>query len=96
MEISGWITALFVGVILGFVGRAIAPGKQGIPWWLTILTGVAAAYLGTWVASLVGWNETSGIDWLELALQVGAAVVGVILVSGVWRSIKGKQPASSE
>ncbi|MQA62022.1 MAG: GlsB/YeaQ/YmgE family stress response membrane protein [Actinophytocola sp.] len=96
MEISGWITALFVGVILGLVGRAIAPGKQGIPWWLTILTGIAAAYIGTWVAGLVGWNETSGIDWLELALQVGAAVVGVILVSGVWRSIKGKQPASSE
>lgn len=96
MAISGWITALIVGVILGFLGRAIAPGKQGIPWWLTILTGIAAAYLGTWVAGLVGWDDTSGIDVLELVLQVGAAVVGVILVSGVWRQIKGKAPAESE
>lgn len=96
MEISGWITALIVGVVLGFLGRAIAPGKQGIPWWLTILTGIAAAYLGTWIASLVGWDTTPGIDWLELMLQVGAAVVGVILVSGVWRQIKGKAPASAD
>ncbi|MGH3516997.1 MAG: GlsB/YeaQ/YmgE family stress response membrane protein [Haloechinothrix sp.] len=96
MEVGGIISAIIIGAILGIAGRAIAPGKQGIPWWLTILTGIAAAFVGTWIASLLDVADTPGIDWLELLLQVGAAVVGVILVSGLWRQIKGKSPASTE
>lgn len=89
MPVSGIISAIIVGAILGILGRAIAKGDQGIPWWLTILTGIAAAFIGTWVASLVGVSETRGIDWIEVVFQIVAAVIGVILVAGAWRSIKG-------
>lgn len=91
MPVGGIISAIVIGAVLGFLGRAIARGEQAIPWWLTILTGIAAAFVGTWVASLVGWNETGGIDWLEILLQVGAAVGGVIVVAGLWRSGKGSR-----
>ncbi|MGQ0838453.1 GlsB/YeaQ/YmgE family stress response membrane protein [Actinokineospora sp.] len=93
MGIGGIFSAIIVGAILGVVGRAIAPGDQKIPWWLTILTGIAAAFVGTLLAKPFGWDTTSGIDVLEIVLQVIVAVVAVTLVAGVWTKMKGGQAA---
>ncbi len=84
MEIDGIIGALIIGAILGVVGRLLAPGKQDIPIWLTILVGIAAAFLGSLVASALDVSETNGIDWIELAIQVVAAVIGVMAVAGIY------------
>lgn len=85
------IGAIVLGAILGVIGRAIAPGDQKIPWWLTILTGIAAAFIGTWLAGVFGVDTTSGIDWIRHLFQVVAAVIGVILVAGIWAKVKGGQ-----
>jgi len=39
--------------------------------------------LGTLVAGLFGVADTRGVDWIELALQVGFAAGGVALVDGL-------------
>ncbi|MQA24315.1 MAG: GlsB/YeaQ/YmgE family stress response membrane protein [Micromonosporaceae bacterium] len=82
MEISGLCSALVIGLIIGGLGRLVLPGKQkiGILW--TLVVGAVAALLGTLVASVIGVTHTGGVDWIELALQVGFAVVGVSLVAG--------------
>lgn len=73
--------ALIAGTILGFLGRALLPGRQNIPVWATILAGIAAAFLGGLVASWFGWDRTPGVDWLKHFLQVIFAVVAVWLVA---------------
>lgn len=78
------IQAIIIGAILGFVGRAIAPGKQNLPIWLTIVVGIVAAFIGTYIARLFGVADTSGIDWIELIIQVIVAAIGVTLVAGIW------------
>jgi uncharacterized membrane protein YeaQ/YmgE (transglycosylase-associated protein family) len=83
MEISGIITALFVGLIIGALGRLVVPGKQNISIWWTLGIGIVAAFVGTFLASVIGVADTSGIDWIELVLQVGLAAGGVVLVSGM-------------
>lgn len=83
MEVTGIITAIVIGLIIGALGRLVVPGKQDIPIWLTLLIGVLAAVLGTLVAGAFGVAETRGIDWIELMLQVAFAAVGVALVAGV-------------
>lgn len=88
MGIGGIISAIVVGAILGVLGRAIAKGEQKIPWWLTILTGIAAAFIGTLLAKPFGWDDTSGIDFLEIVLQVIVAVIGVTVVAGLWAKMK--------
>jgi uncharacterized membrane protein YeaQ/YmgE (transglycosylase-associated protein family) len=76
MTISGIITAIIVGLILGVVGRAIAPGKQDIPIWLTIVVGIVAALIGS---AIVGpMRDTNGVDWVEILVQVILAVIGVM------------------
>ncbi|MFD1147422.1 GlsB/YeaQ/YmgE family stress response membrane protein [Saccharothrix hoggarensis] len=77
MEITGLISALFIGVLIGGLGRLVVPGKQRISLLMTLLVGVVAALVGTFAASAIGVANTSGVDWIELALQVGLAGVGV-------------------
>ena len=81
MEITGLLTALVIGLIIGALGRLVAPGRQNLPIWLTLLIGVAAALLGSGIAAALGVADTRGIDWIELILQVLLAAVGVILVA---------------
>ena len=38
MTVTGIITAIVIGAIIGFLGRLVAPGKQNIPIWLTVLS----------------------------------------------------------
>ena len=82
MEITGLISALIIGVIIGGLGRLVVPGKQHVSLLATILVGIVAALLGTAAATVLGVAETSGIDWIELALQVGLAGAGVSVLAG--------------
>jgi uncharacterized membrane protein YeaQ/YmgE (transglycosylase-associated protein family) len=84
MTITGIITAIIIGAIIGFLGRLVAPGKQNIPIWLTIVVGIVAAFIGTWIANLFGVGATRGIDWIELIMQVIVAAIGVSVVAGIY------------
>jgi uncharacterized membrane protein YeaQ/YmgE (transglycosylase-associated protein family) len=85
------IGAIVIGLILGVLARLILPGKQNIPLWLTILVGIVAAYVGTWIARAFGVADTNGIDWLEHIIQLIVALIAVGAVAGIygkrgWRS----------
>ncbi|MEV0395092.1 GlsB/YeaQ/YmgE family stress response membrane protein [Polymorphospora rubra] len=81
MEITGIITALIIGAVIGALGRLVLPGRQRISFLLTIAVGIVAALLGTMLAALIGVAETRGVDWIELFIQVALAAIGVGIVS---------------
>jgi uncharacterized membrane protein YeaQ/YmgE (transglycosylase-associated protein family) len=83
MTVTGIITALIIGLIIGALGRLVVPGKQNIPIWLTMVIGVVAALLGTVLARAIGVADTGGVDWTEILFQVVLAAIGVALVVGV-------------
>ena len=88
MTITGIITAILIGIVVGVLGRLVLPGKQPIGMLVTILVGIVAAFLGTALARAMGIpTATNGIDWLELLVQVVVAAVGVAIVA----SITGKR-----
>ncbi|SCD57324.1 hypothetical protein GA0115253_100971, partial [Streptomyces sp. Termitarium-T10T-6] len=45
-----WLWAIIVGLVLGVIARAILPGKQDIPLWLTAVFGILGSILGNAVA----------------------------------------------
>lgn len=85
MEITGIISAIFIGIIIGALGRLVVPGRQRMPIWLTLVIGVAAALVGTAIAATLGVADTRGIDWIELGIQVALAALGVSLTAGMYR-----------
>jgi len=84
VEITGIITALVIGLVIGALGRLVVPGKQNMPIWLTLVVGIVAALIGTAIASALGVAATAGIDWIELIIQVALAALGVALVAGLY------------
>lgn len=84
MSIGSIIGAIVIGLIIGALARLILPGRQNIPIWLTILVGIVAALIGTFIARALNVADTAGIDWIELLIQLVLAVIGVSLVAGVW------------
>jgi len=83
MTIGGILGAIVIGLVIGALGRLVAPGRQKISIWLTILVGIVAALAGTAIVGSL--RDTKGIDWIELIVQIALAAVGVSLVAGMRR-----------
>ena len=79
MGIGGIISAIVVGAIIGALGRLVVRGKQNISIVVTIIIGIVAALIGTWLAQIIGVEVTDGIDWIEILLQVALAAIFVII-----------------
>ncbi|MGE2834402.1 GlsB/YeaQ/YmgE family stress response membrane protein [Mycobacterium sp. SMC-4] len=84
MTVTGIISAILIGIVVGVLGRLVLPGRQAIGMLVTILVGIVSALLGTALARAIGIpTATSGVDWLELLVQVVVAAVGVALVAAL-------------
>ncbi|HEX4687902.1 MAG TPA: GlsB/YeaQ/YmgE family stress response membrane protein [Nocardioides sp.] len=82
----GWVFVLVMGVIIGLLGKFVAPGdRDNIPLWLTVLCGIVGVLIG------YGWlGGTSGIDWLAFFVSIVIAAVLVAVAATVTgRSKKG-------
>ena len=85
MTVTSIIVAIIVGAIIGALGRLVVPGRQPIPIWLTIVVGIVAAFVGTFIARALGIpTATNGIDWLELIVQVIVAAIFVVIAANLW------------
>ena len=79
MELIGLLIA---GVIIGLLGKFLAPGdKDNIPIWLTLVCGIGGVLLGFVVSEAVGVKDTNGVDWLRWLISIGLAAVLVMLAS---------------
>ncbi|MFO7299404.1 MAG: GlsB/YeaQ/YmgE family stress response membrane protein [Actinomycetes bacterium] len=75
------IGGLIAGIIIGPLARLVLPGKQNLSVGMTILLGAVGAIVGGFVYEALGGEDTSGIDWIRLAIQVAVAAV-VVLIYG--------------
>jgi uncharacterized membrane protein YeaQ/YmgE (transglycosylase-associated protein family) len=81
MTINSFLGAIFIGLIIGALGRLVVPGRQRIPIWLTIAVGIVAALAGS---AIVGeLRDTDGLDWIEIVVQVALAAAGVAIAASV-------------
>ena len=78
------IVLIIGGIIIGFLGKFLAPGdKDNTPVWLTILCGIGGILLGYWIYSLFGGDGSNGIDWVRWIVAVITAAVLVVIASTV-------------
>jgi uncharacterized membrane protein YeaQ/YmgE (transglycosylase-associated protein family) len=80
-----FLWAIIAGLIVGLIGKAVLPGKQDVPLWLTVVLGIGGAIGGNLLATAMGVRDTPGIDWIRHALQVAAAA-GLIAVVAPMRA----------
>ncbi|MFE6280887.1 GlsB/YeaQ/YmgE family stress response membrane protein [Streptomyces sp. NPDC057877] len=78
MEISGIISAIVIGIVIGVLGRLVVPGRQRIGVLWTIAVGIVAALIGSALAGALDVGDTEGVDWVEWLIQIGLAALGVV------------------
>lgn len=86
-----WLWAIVLGLVLGLIAKAIIPGKQQIPLWLTVIFGMLGSVLGNWLATGIGVNDTKGIDWTRHLLQLIGAVLIVGVGDRLWVAMRGNR-----
>ncbi|NEY31951.1 GlsB/YeaQ/YmgE family stress response membrane protein [Streptomyces sp. PRKS01-65] len=87
----GWLWAIIVGLVLGLLAKAIIPGKQHSPLWLTVLFGMLGAIAGNAIARAAGVDATPGIDWWRHVFQLVAAIVIVAVGDALYRATLGRR-----
>lgn len=80
-----------MGFVLGLIAKAIIPGKQHSPLWLTTIFGVLGGIIGNAIARAVGVASTRGIDWTRHLFQLVAAIVIVALGDMVYMALWGNK-----
>ncbi|GAA0577964.1 GlsB/YeaQ/YmgE family stress response membrane protein [Actinomadura livida] len=83
MTIGGLVAAVVLGAAVGTLGRLIVPNRESMPVWFGMAAGIVAAFAGTGLADVSGVTD-GGWSFGETALQVAAAVVGVLVVTVLW------------
>jgi uncharacterized membrane protein YeaQ/YmgE (transglycosylase-associated protein family) len=82
MGILSWV---IFGLIAGILAKWIMPGKDGGGFIVTTIIGVAGAFVGGFIGSLIGLGGVSGFN-------IGSfftAICGALLLLFIFRKIKG-------
>lgn len=84
---GGILYWLIVGLVAGILGKALMPGSANEPggWIKTILLGIVGAFVGGFIASMLGFG-TSG-----MLMQIIFAAIGAMLIIGLMRAVSGRR-----
>ena len=81
------IGAIILGIVAGFLGRALMPGKDPMGFFMTILLGLAGAVVGFLLfTELLGIGDNQAFD---LGGLIGS-VIGVLILLGLYRAFVKK------
>lgn len=81
MGILSWI---IFGLIAGILAKWIMPGKDGGGFIITIIIGIAGAFVGGFIGSLIGFGSVSGFNIGSFLTAIG----GALLLLFVYRMVK--------
>jgi uncharacterized membrane protein YeaQ/YmgE (transglycosylase-associated protein family) len=70
----GLFSWLVLGLIVGIIAKFLMPGKDPGGFVLTIILGIAGAFVGGFFGSRMGFGSVSGFDLRSLLIAVGGAV----------------------
>ncbi len=80
----GILTWIILGGIVGAIAKLIMPGKDPGGIIITILLGIAGAFVGGYISTLLGFGSVTGFNIVSLAI----AVVGALILLALYRMIK--------
>jgi len=88
------IGVIIAGLIIGLLGKFVAPGnRDNIPIWLTLICGIGGVLIGYYLAAALGVDKTNGIDWLRWIISIIVAAVLVVIAATVTGRAKSRPAA---
>jgi uncharacterized membrane protein YeaQ/YmgE (transglycosylase-associated protein family) len=82
------IGAIILGIVAGFLGRLLMPGRDPMGFFATVLLGLAGALVGFFIfTGLLGIGDN---DKFDLGGLVGA-VIGVMILLALYRAFLARR-----
>lgn len=79
------IATLIIGLIVGALAKLVMPGRDPGGFIITILLGVAGAFVGGWIGHALGWYSAGEGPGIIMS------VIGAVLLLGIYRLVIGRR-----
>lgn len=80
----GIIWTLLIGLVVGFIARAVMPGEQKLGWIMTAVLGVGGSLVATYAGQALGlYSAGSAAGWI-------ASVVGAVILLIIYGMVQKK------
>ena len=80
----GLIVFLIFGFVVGFIARALMPGRDPMGWIMTTLLGIVGSFVGWWIGRLAGfYHSTHGLHPAGFIMSL----LGAVVVLAIWRNL---------
>ena len=85
------ILLIIVGLIAGFIARAVVPGRQSMSIGATILLGIIGSFVGGFLGFLI-FHKDASAGLLQPSGIIGS-IIGAIIVLLIWIAVKRRSGA---
>jgi uncharacterized membrane protein YeaQ/YmgE (transglycosylase-associated protein family) len=86
------IGAIILGLLAGYIAKALMPGKDPGGFFVTILLGLAGSLVGFFLfTEVLGIGDTEAFD---LGGLIGA-IIGTMILLGIYRAVAGRREGPS-
>lgn len=75
----GILTWIILGLVVGALAKLLMPGDDPGGIFITILLGIAGAFLGGMIGSMLGVGSITGFNMLSILLAIVGAVILLVL-----------------
>ena len=79
---------LVIGLIAGFIARAIVPGKDSMSIGATIVLGIVGSFIGGFIGYVLTHHDAS--DGAFQASGIIGSIVGAVIALLVYRGVTGR------
>ena len=79
------LTTLIVGLIVGALAKLVMPGKDPGGFIITILLGIAGAFIAGWLGHAVGWYEAGEGPGIIMS------IIGAVILLAIYRAVIGRR-----
>ncbi len=77
------IGTLIIGLVVGVIAKLLMPGRDPGGCIITMLLGIAGAFVGTWIGRLF-WGSNYAAGWI-------LSIIGAMLLLLIYRMIAGRR-----
>ena len=81
--ITSIIATIIIGLVVGVIAKLLTPGRDPGGCIITILLGIAGAFVGTWIGR-VFWGPNYVAGWI-------LSIIGAMILLLIYRMIAGRR-----
>ena len=84
MNLTAILVTCIIGLVVGAIAKLLMPGKDPGGCFITLLLGIAGAWLGTFLGKITFGGENYAAGWIM-------SIIGAMILLLIYRMIVGKR-----